>query len=104
MINDLQLNHERVDDLPLLYGVMERLHLPGLLDAHLGNHGLHEGISNGYVTSLWLMYLLSEGDHRKSGVQSWVDRHRNTLEKLLGQTLRTGIEANDERWGLCCTA
>lgn len=100
MMTDLQLHHERVDDLPLLYGVMEKLHLPELLDAYVGNHGLHEGISNGYVATLWLMYVLSEGDHRKSGVQGWVDRHRNTLEKLLGQTLRAGIEANDERLGI----
>jgi transposase len=100
MMNDLQLIHERVDDIPLLYGVMKKLHLPELLDCQLGNHGLHQGVSNGHLAAIWLMYILSEGDHRKSGVQDWVDRHRQTLEKLLGQGLRVGIEANDERLGI----
>ena len=100
MMNDLQLIHERVDDIPLLNGIMEKLHLPELLDRQLGNHGLHQGVSNGYLAAIWLMYILSEGDHRKSGVQDWVDRHRQTLEKLLGQPLRAGIEANDERLGI----
>jgi transposase len=100
MTNDLQLIHERVDDIPLLYGVMEKLHMSELLDHQLGNHGLHQGVSNGQLAVIWLMYILSEGDHRKSGVQDWVDRHRRTLEKLLGQPLRAGIEANDERLGI----
>jgi len=100
MMNDLQLIHERIDDIPLLYGVMEKLHLFELLDRYLGNHGLHRGVSNGHLAVIWLMYILSEGDHRKSGVQEWVDRHRHTLEKLLGQGLRVGIEANDERLGI----
>jgi len=98
--NDLQLIHERVDDIPLLYGVMEKLHLAELLDRQMGNHGLHQGVSNGQLAAIWLMYILSEGDHRKSGVQDWVDRHRQTLEKLLGRELRARIEANDERLGI----
>jgi transposase len=100
MTNEVELIHERVDDIPLLYGLMEKLMLIPLLDRFLGHHGLHQGASNGVVTGLWLLYILSEGDHRKSGVQDWVDRHRHTLERLLGQTLRVGIEANDDRLGI----
>lgn len=80
--------------------MLEKLQLAERLDDHLGNHGLHQGLSNGYLTVLWLLFVISEGDHRKSGVQDWVDRHQQTLERLMGQSLRVGIEANDDRLGI----
>lgn len=102
-MDNLQLTHERVDDIPLVYGILEKLQLAKRIDDSIGNHGLHQGLSNGYLTVLWLLYVISEGDHRKSGVQDWVDRHHQTLERLLGQSLRVGIEANDDRLGILLT-
>ena len=46
---ELLLTHERVDDLPLLIGLMQHLRLPELLDMHLGNHGHHQGLRNGWL-------------------------------------------------------
>jgi len=91
--------HERVDDIPLLVGLMQKLHLPEILDRHLGNHGNHQGLSNGWLATLWLVYILSEGDHRKYTVQDWVERHRNTLERLISQPIRP-VECNDDRLGI----
>lgn len=84
----VELTHERVDDIPLLFGVMGQLNLAALLDEHLGKHGLHQGVSPGWLACVWLAYILSEGDHRKAAVADWVARHRTTLERLLGQGLR----------------
>jgi hypothetical protein len=64
------LTHERVDDMPLLIGLMQHLRLPALLDTHLGNHGHHQGLRNGWLGTVWLAFVLSEGDHRKSSVQA----------------------------------
>src|SRR5215210_4844303 len=100
MNNDLQLCHERVDDIPLLFGVMRSLGLAEVIDRTVGEHWLHLGLSNGWLTVLWLAYILSEGDHRKASVQEWVERHQTTLAQLLGQPLRSGIEANDDRLGM----
>jgi hypothetical protein len=47
MNSELQLYHERVDDIPLLVGVMTKLGLSEVIDRTLGEHWLHEGISNG---------------------------------------------------------
>ena len=96
MNEELILTHERVDSIPLLIGVMQRLRLPEVLDRHLGNHGHHQGLSNGWLATVWLVYILSEGDHRKCRVEEWVQRHRHTLERLLGQPIRRG-ECNDDR-------
>ena len=44
--NTLTLQHERVDDIPLLLGLMQQLHLPETLEHALGSHHLHQGISS----------------------------------------------------------
>jgi len=95
----LPIYHERVDDIPLILAMAHQLHLPALLEKHLGSHGNHQGISNGQLAVVWLAYILSEGDHRKSTVQEWVDRHQQTLERSCGLTLRPG-ECNDDRLGI----
>lgn len=100
MTENLQLSHEQVDDVPLLLGLMQRLGFPAILDRHLGNHGNHQGISNGWLATVWLSYILSQSDHRKSSVQEWADDLRHTLEMLTGQKLRPGIELSDDRLGI----
>ena len=100
MTEKLSLIHERVDDIPLLIGLMQRLGLPETLDRHLGSHGLHQGLSNGWLAVGWLAYILSESDHRKCGVQEWSAKHPHTLEQLLGQSIRPAVEFNDDRLGI----
>ena len=99
MIETLNLKHERVDDIPLLIGMEQQVGLPELLERHLGNHGLHQGLSNGLLAVVWLAYIMSEGDHRKSVVQDWAERHSRTLEGLLGQPIRS-VEFGDDRLGI----
>lgn len=95
----LALTHERVDDIPLLMGLQQRLHLAELLDQCLGTHWLHQGLSNGTLGTTWMAYILSEGDHRKSSVEDWTERHRVTLERLVGQPIRP-VEFDDDRLGI----
>lgn len=99
MTENMNLTHERVDDIPLLIGIAQCLDLPAVLDRHLGNHGHHQGLSNGWLTTVWLAYILSEGDHRKSSVADWVQRHQHTLERLIQQPIRD-VEFNDDRLGI----
>jgi transposase len=99
MTEILTLTHERVDDIPLLIGLERRLGLPELLDQCLGNHGLHQGLSNGVLATAWMAFIASESDHRKSTVQDWAERHRQTLEQLLGQPIRS-VEFTDDRLGI----
>ena len=73
------LKQERIDDVPLLLGMMRRMKIAETLDKHLGHHHLHEGLSNGHLAVGWLAYILSESDHRKSAVQNWATRIPHTL-------------------------
>jgi transposase len=92
----LELTHERVDDVPLLLGFLIQLRLPEVLDRHLPPHPLHQGLSNGWLITVWIAYILSQADHRKSPVQDWVDGLHHTLEALIGQPIRP-VEFSDDR-------
>jgi transposase len=92
----LSLTHERVDDIPLLLGFMQYLNFPVLLERHLGSHHLHQGLSNGWLATVWLAFLLSQSNHRKVSVQDWARSHPHTLETLIGQPLRA-VEFSDDR-------
>jgi transposase len=90
---------ERIDDVPLLLGLMRRMKIAETLDKHLGHHHLHEGLSNGNLALGWLAYLLSESDHRKSAVQQWANRLPHTLESFFATALRPH-EFSDDRLGI----
>ena len=95
-IDTLSLTHERVDDIPLLLGFMQQLNFPVLLEQHLGSHHLHQGLSNGWLATVWLTFLLSQANHRKISVQDWARNHPHTLQTLIGQPIRP-VEFSDDR-------
>ena len=92
----LELTHERVDDVPLSLSFLIRLRFPEILDRHLPPHPLHQGLSNGWLITVWIAYIRSQADHRKSPVQDWVDGLHHTLETLIGQPIRP-VEFSDDR-------
>ena len=98
MTETLNVLHERIDDIPLIIGVAKRLNLPAILNRHLNTHGLHQGLHNGWLAVVWIAYILSEGDHRKSAVEGWAKDIAHTLEQMLGQPIRE-IEFSDDRLG-----
>jgi transposase len=92
----LELTHERVDDVPLLLGFLIQLQFPEILDRHLPPHPLHQGLSNGWLITVWIAYILSQADHRKSYVQPWVEGLQHTIETIIGQLIRP-VEFGDDR-------
>jgi transposase len=93
------LVHERIDDIPLLIGLAQKLRLPELLDRHLGSHGKHQGLSNGTLAAGWIAFILSRGNHTKVHVEEWTQGLHHTLSHLLGQPLRPA-EFSDDRLGI----
>ena len=65
-MEDLQIITERVDDIPLLIGTMTKIGLVEILDDHIPTHWKQRALSWGWTAVIWLSYILSEGDHRKS--------------------------------------
>jgi transposase len=93
---ELTVTIERIDDLVLLIGVMMRLNLPAILDRHLRRHGLQQGLSWGWVATIWLAHILSQGDHRKVTVRDWVGQAHETLERVTGLSIRA-TDFTDDR-------
>jgi len=96
---EVKVIYERVDDIPVLFGMMKQLRLPEIFDTHLGQHGNHTGLSNGWLLTGWLAFILSEGDHCKSHVQEWVWKRRGMLANLIGQPI-SWDDFNDDRLGI----
>jgi len=80
----------------LLLGFLIKLKLPEILDRHFPPHPLHQGLSHGWLITVWIAYILSRADHRKSPVQAWAQELHHTLETLIGQTIRP-VEFSDDR-------
>jgi transposase len=96
MNETLQLTHTRVGDLPLLLGLLIKLDIPGIYDRKIADHGLHRGLSGGWMLAIWLAFVLSESDHTKYKVEDWVARHAELLASLTRQQIRS-VEFNDNR-------
>ena len=59
-------------------------------------HGNRKGLSYGQLGVLFLTYVVSQSDHRLCAVESWVEKHRQTLEMATGWKI--GVkDATDDR-------
>jgi transposase len=91
---------ERVDDLPLLYGMLKQMEIQSIIDQVIIAHGNWQGLSPGWVISIWLMHILSEQNHLMEPVQKWVSHHLVTLQRLSGQAIKE-LDFTDDRLALC---
>jgi transposase len=85
---ELTITSERIDDFVLLLEIMKRLGFPAILDHHLTRHGLQQGLSWGWIATIWLAHILSQGDHRKLTVRDWVRQAHEMLERVTGLDIR----------------
>jgi transposase len=88
MATELTLTTERIDDFVLLIHVMVQLNLPEILDRHIPRHWFQAGLSWGWVATIWLAHIVSQGDHRKVTVRDWVRQAHDTLERVTGFSIR----------------
>jgi transposase len=96
-MNEIQsIITERVDDIPLLLEQMQRMGLPVLCDDYFPTHGHWQGLSLGWVTTIWLSSMLSRGDHRLVHVEPWVAKRLWTLRTATGQAVER-LDFTDDR-------
>jgi len=82
-MTEVEIQTERVDDIPLLVHQQQRMGIPEVLDNVICPHGNRQGISIGWLATGWMSYILSEADHRMSEVESWAAKQTGTLTRLL---------------------
>src|SRR5258708_6165818 len=88
MKEEVQITTERIDDFVVLLALMQQMDLPGILDRHIARHRFQQGLSWGWVASIWLAHIVSQGDHRKLTVRDWVCQAHSTLERVTGLDIR----------------
>jgi transposase len=86
MPNDaMRIEPERIDDLPLVLGLLQRLGIGEVLDRHLGSgHGNRKGLSYGQLALGLCARIISTQDHRLVSVEAWAQRHQALLTRCLG--------------------
>jgi transposase len=94
--SDLVIITERVDDVALLIGQMVQMGLPEVLDRHLPRHWTQRGLSWGWTAVIWLAYILTEGDHRKVSVETYLKGMHHTLSRLTAQIIEP-LDFSDDR-------
>ena len=99
---------ERVDSLPVIYGMLKQMGIQGIIDSEMEPHGNWQGLSPGWVMTIWLMHIpstgsghrLSEQNHLMEPVQQWVRKHLVMLRGLTKQPV-TELDFTDDRLALC---
>jgi len=94
--SDLVMITERVDDVALLIGQMIKMGLPEILDRHIPRHWTQRGLSWGWTAVIWLAYILTEGDHRKVSVETYLKGMHHTLSHLTAQVIEP-LDFSDDR-------
>lgn len=95
MAETIDITLERIDDVVLLLNVMMQMGLLEILNQHLPRHWKQEGLDWGWVATIWLCYIISQGDHRKVWVQEWVEQRRYSIEQVCDLELREGDFGDD---------
>jgi transposase len=91
---------ERLDDLPVLLGHLQKMHIQETIDRAITPHGNWQGLSPGWVITIWLIHILSEHTHCMDRVQPWVAKRLRALQALTGQPVRA-LDFTDDRLALC---
>src|SRR5216683_1708510 len=96
--SELVIITERVDDVALLIGQMVTMGLPEVLDRHIPRHWKQRGLSWGWTAVIWLAYIVTEGDHRKVSVETYITGMKHTLSQLSNQVIEP-VDFSDDRLG-----
>jgi len=91
---------ERLDDIPVIFGLLQNMHIQAVIDQVIETHGNWNGLSPGWVITIWLVHILSEHNHNMDRVQEWVAKRLQILRALTGQAL-TELDFTDDRPALC---
>jgi transposase len=97
-----EITIERIDDFVLLIEMMLHMNLPKIIDHHIPRHHLQQGLSWGWVSTIWLAHILSRADHRKLTVRDWVRQAHETLERITGLNIRDA-DFTDDRLAIVLT-
>jgi transposase len=84
----------------VLFGLLQQMRIEAILDTVIVSHGNWQGLTPGWVITIWLMHILSEQSHCMEPVQEWAAKRLMTLHRLSGQEVQA-LDFSDDRLALC---
>ena len=99
-IDSIDTQIENVDQLPVIYGLLQKMNIQTTIDKVMQPHGNWQGLSFGWVITIWLLHILTQHNHQMDCVQPWVGKHLIVLQKLTRQKV-TALDFTDDRLALC---
>lgn len=91
---------ERLDNIPVIFGHLQKTRIQATVDRVIEPHGNWQGLSPGWIITIWLIHILSEHTHCMDRVREWVAKRLHVLQELTGQSL-TELDFTDDRLALC---
>jgi transposase len=95
----MEVYQERISDLPLLSHYIDKSMLVSKLNEHYTTHGNWVGPNIGVLVKGWLLYIISECDHRLYTVEDWASLHIHTLRVCLDCPDLQASAFQDDRLG-----
>ncbi len=95
---DIQI--ERIDDIPVVYGHLQKMGIQMVVDSVITPHGNWQGLTPGWVIIIWLVHIITQHNHRMDCVQEWVKDRLSLLQRLTGQPIMP-LDFTDDRLALC---
>jgi len=89
---------ERVDDIPLILHWLKKMRIAEYIDAIWTPHGNRQGLSYGQLAVLFITYVVHSLNHRLSGMEDWVMKHKAVLQEVTGWKI-DDKDATDDRLG-----
>ena len=103
MKNEIEVGEvqvERLDDIPVIFGHLQKTRIQATVDQVVETHGNWQGLSPGWIITIWLIHILSKHTHCMDRVREWVAKRLHVLQELTGQPL-TELDFTDDRLALC---
>jgi len=91
-----EIKSERVDDIPLLLAQLCEMRVPELMNQCFPTHGNWMGLSLGHLVTVWLVFILSQSNHRLSHLRPWAATRLQSLRAGLG-VARGETDFTDDR-------
>ena len=99
-LKDGEVQVERLDDIPVIFGLLQKIGIQATIGQVIEPHGNWKGLSPGWIITVWLIHILSEHTHCMDRVQEWVAKRLQALQELTGQPV-TELDFTDDRLALC---
>jgi transposase len=99
-LEDGEVQVERLDDIPVIFGLLQKMGIQATSDQMIETHGNWKGLSPGWIITVWLIHILSEHTHCMDRVQEWVAKRLQALQELTVQPV-TELDFTDDRLALC---